>query len=53
MTIYIPLIYFENDDQEISDFVFYGFKDRTEAEMMYPNAEIMQIDAGGVDPSLN
>jgi hypothetical protein len=54
MTIYLALVAFDTNETDlfVADYVFYGYKSEAEAKMLYPEAEVIQVEIG-VDPQTN
>lgn len=46
MTIYIPSVYFELDefDRDVADVILHGFFKKEDAQLVYPNAEILTVE---------
>jgi len=55
MRIFVPLVVFEldGDDSEIADVILNGYYSREDAEMIHPNAEILEINIGEVNAQAN
>lgn len=54
MKIYVPLVAFEpsNDELELSDFVFFGYKEEADAKILHPDAPILEVEVM-INPQAN